>query len=312
MILHKRNIFVLIFLTGILNGCNQHDVSSVHARLFPNPPDTGNLPALPTSTTPEYRQKIINQEVLRPDGSERLKGIEYVPEDYDDFRFQNLDDVEWTGKSVQYGDFRGVSLRTSHANEGNFSHSDFRLADLRWSSFNNATMKNCNFSQAVLFRTAMNEAALDSSNFQGANMFGVKGHRSSFRYADFSNALMKESDLTDADFSHCRALNVKFIITVFAGSRFDSADFSYSDFTGAGLETCSFEYARLHNVSFKGAHLQEASFKNADLKNAIFFAAELAETDFSGAINIPEDVLPFIDENGLATGIVFSKNNGEQ
>ena len=309
MILHKRNIFVLLSLIGIMYGCSQHDVSTEHSRLFPNPPDTGNLPALPSSTTPEYRQQIINPDIPRPDGSKRLPGIEYVPEDYDDFRFQNLDDVQWTGKTVQYGDFRGVSFRTSRANEGNFSHSDFRLADLRWSSFNNSTMKNCNFSQAVLFRTAMNEAILDSSNFQGANMFGVKGHRSSFRFADFSNALMKESDLTDADFSHSRALNVKFIITVFAGSRFDSADFSYSDFTGAGLETCSFEFARLHNVSFKGAHLQEASFKNADLKNANFYAAELAETDFSGAINIPEDVLPFINENGRATGVVFSNNN---
>jgi len=140
-------------------------------------------------------------------------------------------------------------------------------------------------------------------------MFGVKGHRSSFRYADFSNALMKESELTDADFSNSKAIKVKFIITVFAGSRFDSADYSYSDFTGAGLEECSFVHARLHDVNFKGAHLQEASFRGADLKGASFFAAELVDTDFTGAINIPDDLIPFIDENGKATGVVFSVND---
>ncbi|MDY0101398.1 MAG: pentapeptide repeat-containing protein [Lentimicrobium sp.] len=311
MIFQKWRTVVFVLLLGFISGCCWHHTSTVHEQLFPDPPDTSHLLALPSSTTLEYRQKIIQEEALRPDGKKRLHGIEFVPRDYDDFRFQNLDDMQWTGKSVQYGDFRGVSLRTSNANEGNFSYSDFRLADLRWSSFNNASMRHCNFAQAILFRTAMNESILDFCDFRGANMFGVKGHRSSFRFADFSNALMKESDLTEADFAKSKALNVKFIITVFSGSRFDSADFSYSDFTGAGLEMCSFDYARLQNVSFKGAHLQEASFKNADLKNADFFAAELAETDFNCAINIPEDLLPFIDENGMGTGVVFSKNNGK-
>lgn len=308
MIPKMKSAFILIVLLGILQGCCWHNPSSVHGHLFPNKPDTSNLPALPSSTTAEYRQRLIYMEELLPNGNKRSTGIEIIPQDFDDFRFQNLDDVQWIEKSVQYGDFRGVSLRTSDASGSNFSRSDFRLADLRWSSFNNTNMKHCNFSQAILFRTAMNDASLDSCDFRGSNMFGVKGNRSSFRFADFSNALMKESDITDADFARSRALNVKFIITVFAGSRFDSADFSYSDFTGAGLETCSFEYARLHNVSFSGAHLQEASFKNADLKNANFFAAELVDTDFNCAINIPEEVKPFIDENGLATGVVYSKN----
>ncbi|MCK9452765.1 MAG: pentapeptide repeat-containing protein [Bacteroidales bacterium] len=299
----KPLLIVLVF--GLLQGCSWQNKSSVHERLFPEKADTTDLLVLPTSTTKEYRQQLINQEVLLENNQKRYRGIESVPQDFDDFRFQNLDGVQWQNVSVKYGDFRGTSLRTAIANGGNFSHSDFRLADLRWSAFSETKMNNCNFSQATLFRTAVNDAVLDSSDFRGSNMFGIKGHRSSFRYADFSNALMKESELTDADFSYSKAIKVKFIITVFSGSRFDSADYSYSDFTGAGLETCSFQYARLHHVSFKGAHLQEASFRNADLKDVEFFAAELAETDFRDALNIPETLLPFIDEEGFATGVVY-------
>ncbi|MBZ0243371.1 MAG: pentapeptide repeat-containing protein [Bacteroidales bacterium] len=301
--INKPLLIVLVF--GLMQGCSWQNKSSVHERLFPEMADTTDLLALPTSTTEEYRQQLVNQEILLANDQKRHRGMENIPQDFDDFRFQNLDGVQWQNASVMHGDFRGTSLRTANANGGNFSHSDFRLADLRWSAFNNTEMNNCNFSQAVLFRTAMNDAVLDSSDFRGSNMFGVKGHRSSFRYADFSNALMKESELTDADFSNSRAIKVKFIITVFAGSRFDSADYSYCDFTGAGLETCSFQYARLHHVSFKGAHLQEASFRNADLKNAEFFAAELVETDFRGALNIPEALLPFINDEGFATGVVY-------
>lgn len=305
MSFNVNKILLILLVSGLLQGCSWQNKTSVHEALFPELADTTDLPALPTSTTKEYRQQLINQEILLADNQKRHRGIENVPQDFDDFRFQNLDGVQWQNASVKYADFRGTSLRTANANGGIFSYSDFRLADLRWSAFNETEMKNCNFSQAVLFRTSMNDAILDSSDFRGSNMFGIKGHRSSFRYADFSNALMKESELTDADFSYSKAIKVKFIITVFAGSRFDSADYSYSDFTGAGLETCSFQFARLHHVSFKGAHLQEASFRNADLKNAEFFAAELAETDFRDALNIPENLIPFINEEGFATGVVF-------
>ncbi len=297
-------------LFAVVSSCSWLDPSDPVDDLFSNPPDTSNLLPLPTSTTAAYRQELIRKEQYLADGKQRQTGNVATPKDGDDFRFQNLDGIRWENAQVRRGDFRGVSFRTALADGSIFTGSDFRLADLRWSSFDESRMDHCDLSQSVLFRTSVNDACLDSADFRGANMFGVKGHRSSFINADFSNALMKESELMDSNFSHSKAIKVKFIITVFSGSRFDSADYSYSDFTGAGLETCSFVHARLHEVSFKGAHLQEADFSGADLLGADFYAAELAETNFAGAKNIPADLLPFINEEGLATGIVFSKNGG--
>jgi len=156
----------------------------------------------------------------------------------------------------------------------------------------------------------MNDAIANNCDLRGCNLFGLKGHRTNFRSCDFSNALMKESELTESDFSHSKAIKVSFLISVFSGSRFDSTDFSYADFTGAGLEDASFVGARLWGVSFRGAHLQYASFRNADLRGCNFFGAEMAETDFTGACNIPEHLREVLVD-GKATGTIFYNENAE-
>ncbi|HAH57533.1 MAG TPA: hypothetical protein DCL86_05255, partial [Bacteroidales bacterium] len=78
MISRMKMLAFFIVLTGIIHGCCCKDPSSVHERLFPDLPDTSNLPVLPSSTTAEYRKHIIQQEVMLPNGNQRRQGIEFI------------------------------------------------------------------------------------------------------------------------------------------------------------------------------------------------------------------------------------------
>ncbi|MCD4695639.1 MAG: pentapeptide repeat-containing protein [Bacteroidales bacterium] len=300
-------IFLLLFAIGLITGCKQY-TNPVVNNLFPHPPDTTNMLYLSNFTSKDIRKSVINEEIFLEDGTVRKKGLASVPQDYDDFRSVDLDEVYWKGEQVVGGDFRGTSFRSAKCNGGVFTNSNFRFCDIRWSVFNNSDLSNCKFCRATLFRMFVNDAILDNSDFRGANMFGVAGHRANFRNCDFTNALMKESEFLNADFTGSKAVNVKFIITVFAGAKLDSMDLSYSDFTGAGLEDVSFVHSRLINADFRGAHLQGANFKGANLSGCNFFAAEFVNTIFTGAINIPKGIEELI-EDGQITGLCYVNGN---
>ena len=301
------SIFLLLIAIVVITCCKEYTKPVVH-NLFPHPPDTTDMFYLSNFTSKDIRKSVINEEIFLEDGTVRKKGMSAVPQNYDDFRFVDLDEVYWKGEQVVSGDFRGTSFRSAKCDGGVFTDSDFRFCDIRWSAFNKSDLSNSKFCRATLFRMFVNDAVLENSNFRGANMFGVAGHRANFKNCDFTNALMKESEFLDADFTGSIAVNVKFIITVFTGAKLDSMDLSYSDFTGAGLEDVSFVNSRLIDVEFRGAHLQGANFTGADLSGCNFFAAEFVNTIFTDAINIPKGIEELI-EDGQITGLCYVNGN---
>jgi uncharacterized protein YjbI with pentapeptide repeats len=301
------SVFILFIAIGVITCCKQYTEPAVQS-LYPQPPDTSNMLYLSNFTSKDIRKAVINEEIFLEDGTVRKKGIASVPQDYDDFRLVNLDEVYWKGEQVISGDFRGTSFRSAKCDGGVFKDSDFRFCDIRWSVFNKSDLTNCNFCRATLFRMFVNDAILENSDFRGANMFGVAGHRANFRNCNFTNSLMKESEFLDADFTGSEAVNVKFIITVFTGAKLDSMDLSYSDFTGAGLEDVSFVNSRLIDAEFRGSHLQGANFTGADLSGCNFFAAEFVNTVFTDAINIPKGIENLIVD-GQITGVCAVNDN---
>ncbi|RLD45315.1 MAG: hypothetical protein DRI89_01445 [Bacteroidetes bacterium] len=302
--------FMLITGTIFFHSCNSSNNQNVYACNNEAVPDTSNMYKLANFTSKSIRKTVINEEMFLDNGEKRKKGITAIPQDKDDFRFADLDEVYWNGIHIQNADFRGSSFRSAKCDDADLSHSDFRFSDMKWSSFNRSNLSSCLFGRGTLFRIHVNDANLECSDFRGANMFGVIGHRANFRNSDFTNALMKESEFTDADFTGSKMVHVKFIITVFAGAKLDSSDFSYSDFTGAGLEETSFINSRLWNVDFRGAHLQEADFRGADIKGCNFFAVEFMETDFTDAINIPPEIQELIIDNKI-TGVCSVGSNDD-
>jgi len=309
----KYSIYILIIVliqlsiyTCVVQPCSEKN------SVFDTDTDTTKLFTFINSVKMEQRKKVIDEPTLLKNGKKRLIGVPVLPQNGDDFRKANLDKVYWRNKSVVEGDFRGARFQSADCRDGEYSNSDFRFCDVRWADFSNSIMKNCLFTQSALFRLHIKDSNLESSDFQGSNMFGVIGHRSNLRNCNFSNALLKESEFLNADFTGSKALKVRFIISVLQGSKLDSTDLSYSDFTGAGLEGVSFKNARLIDVTFQGAHLQGADFTNANLKDCNFFAAEFENTVFTNACNIPDQIKHLIVD-GKITGVCSEvKNNNKK
>ena len=291
-----------LMLLSIYYSCGIGSNAPV-SKLFPNEPDTTDLPELAVFLEADQLNAIIDEETTLSNGKKRYRGFIAVPQDKDDFRRDSLDEVYWPRVSVIEGDFRGASIRSGRCQDGNYRKADFRGADVRWTNFDGSIMDSINFNQSRLFHVKVNNVPLSNSSFRGANMFGMEGHYTTMRNCDFSGALMKDSEFLDSDLTGSIGVKTKLFRAVLIDSKLDSCDFSYADFTGAGLEKSSFINSRLWYANFQGGHLQGSNFEGADLKGCNFFGAELENTNFKNAINIPEDIKGFIDENGMATGI---------
>lgn len=270
-------------------------------------PDTTDLPEMIHYLSIEERANIVAEEVEVPNGIDRKEGIVPVPQTGDDFRGHTMDEIFWKGEKVQYADFRGVYLRSANCEHADFSHSDFRMADVRWTRFNHSILRNCNFDQSKMFRAKVSNAILDSSLMRGSNMFGLEGQQVSMRFCDFSNALMKEVDFIEADFSHSTGLNTNLLSAVLIGAKFDSSDFSYANFIGGHLSESSFKRANLIEADFKGTYLKDADFTNANLDGSDFFGARFENTIFKDAINIPLNVKKLIVD-GVANGTCTTRS----
>ena len=295
-------LILLVLFSSLYFSCGNISSAPV-SQIFPEKPDTTDLPELAIFLEKHQLDKIIDEETFLTNGEKRYKGIISVPQNYDDFRRDSLDEVYWPKISVIEGDFRGASIRSGKCYDGNYRKSDFRVADIRWSIFDGSILDSINFNQSRLFHVKVNYSKLSNSSFRGANMFGMEGHFAKMRNCDFSGALMKDSEFLDSDLTGSIAVKAKLFRAVLLKSKLDSCDFSYADFTGAGLEESTFINSRLWFANFQGGHLQGTSFQGADLKGCNFFGTEFENTNFNGAINIPEEIKPFINEEGFATGI---------
>ena len=292
----------LLILSSLYYSCGFTTAAPV-SKLFPNDPDTTNLPELAVFLEADQLAQILDEETTLSNGKKRYKGIISVPQDGDDFKRDSLDEVYWPKVSVIEGDFRGASIRSGRCQDGNYRKSDFRAADIRWTIFDGSILDSINFGQSRLFHVKVNYSNLSNSNFKGANMFGMEGHFAKMRNCDFSGALMKDSEFLESDLTGSIAVKAKLFRAVLLNSKLDSCDFSYADFTGAGLEESTFINSRLWYANFQGGHLQGTSFQGADLKGCNFFGTEFETTNFNGAINIPDEIKPFINEEGFATGV---------
>ncbi|MEN8123961.1 MAG: pentapeptide repeat-containing protein [Bacteroidota bacterium] len=295
-------IVIIVITIIVLFSCSFQSASGT-SQLFPHKPDTTNIPELAIFLEPDQLEAIINEKTLHSNGNKRYKGIKAIPQNGDDFRLDSLDEVYWPKVSVIEGDFRGTSIRSGRCMGGNYRKSDFRAADVRWTIFDGSIMDSINFQQSRLFHVKVNNVPLSNSNFRGANMFGMEGHFTKMRNCDFTGALMKDSEFLESDLTGSVGIKAKLFRAVLIKSKLDSCDFSYADFTGAGLEESTFINSRLWYANFQGGHLQGTDLRGADLKGCNFFGTEFENTNFKDAINIPKEILGFIDENGLATGI---------
>ncbi|HHB52051.1 MAG TPA: pentapeptide repeat-containing protein, partial [Saprospiraceae bacterium] len=189
-------VLLVVFFLNSFSACTEGNKSD-SGGLYPEKADSTNLPELLIFLEENQIANIVNEETTLQNGKKRMRGIKPVPQDFDDFRGDSLDEVYWNKMSVIEGDFRGASIRSARCSDGNFRKSDFRAADVRWSIFNGSTMDSANYEQSRLFHVKVSYADLSNSNFRGADMFGMEGHFTKMRNCDFSGALMKDSEFLD-------------------------------------------------------------------------------------------------------------------
>ena len=283
------NIIILLSLVFIWQACNLA-TENISSQLFPNPPDTANLLAFSTHINPEQIAKVISEETQLRNGLTREIGNTEDPKNGDDFRDYHFDNVAWRMIQIQDGDFRGCYFRSANCDISDFSYSDFRIGNFESAKFNKATLVSCNFNQASLFLFHADYAMMDYSSFIGTNMFGIHANEASLRYCDLSNALLRDGQFADADFTGSTAVKTNFLTVLLVDAKLDSTDLSYSDFSGASMERASFVNARIHSAIFFETNLKDVDFTGADLKGCNFIGAGFWNTIFKDAINIPESL----------------------
>ncbi len=294
-------------------GCSNKPASTNDTSAKDKAPKGLEVPATPAPSTflkiaefvsPQEMDSIISQKTTLSDKKVRMKGIAPVPQNGDDFRRANLDGVYWHNVSVAEGDFRGASMRSVKAEESIFQNSDFRVADIRWTLFNSSIMAHCNFNQAKLFHVHVNFTNLNNSTFRGANMFGMEGHHAQMKHCDMTNALMKDSEFTDTDFTGSLFVHTRLIRAVMTGSTFDYVNCTDADFSGGNLDNASFRNANCTRANFQGNGMKNTDFSGSDLSGCNFFGARLKTVNFKDAKNIPDNVRKLIVNDTVTANIL--------
>jgi Pentapeptide repeats (8 copies) len=151
----------------------------------------------------------------------------------------------------------------------------------------------------LTYAPSLVDADLQRTNLQRSYLGYVDASGADFYRADLSYGSLRLAAAPKAQFYQARLLE-----TVFQGANLERANFFEADLTGAkfgpdetdGLQTrtnaqrARFDHARLVNAVFAGADLRHASFRKAELDGVQFQGAQLADSDFSGARDIPDEV----------------------
>ncbi len=117
-------------------------------------------------------------------------------------------------KSVWYGlDLSQINLQASNLSESDFRSCAFTAADLRGSIFQKCNMVGAKFIRARCEPLYIDNKRKLNASFAGANL----------RYADFTQANLRETD-------------------------FSGADLSFANFTDANITGADFAYAKLHQA----------------------------------------------------------------
>ncbi len=281
----KTSIYIILLLSVVVYSCE--NAVNVSSRLFPNPPDTSNFVKFAGKLSVNEKAWLIADTTYSREGKIRKRGIQEVPQDGDDFRGFGFDGGILNNITVRDADFRGDYFRSANAIHSNFSYSDFRWVNMESARFFASKLISCNFTQASMFFFYADSAILDSSLLLSANLFGIHADDASLRYCNFSNALMRDADFINSDFTGSIAIMANMEHSVFIQSKMDSMDLSFVSTSGTTFKGASFVNSRLWYADLSETNLDGVDFSGADLKGCNFNGANFKNTIFKGAFNIP-------------------------
>jgi uncharacterized protein YjbI with pentapeptide repeats len=120
------------------------------------------------------------------------------------------------------------------------------------------------------------------------------------RYCNISNAMLRDADFINTDFTGSLAVSALLTHSIFINAKMDSMDLSYVVGSLSTFKGASFVNSRLWNADFSETNLDAVDFSGADLKECNFNGANFKNTNFKNAINIPENIKSKLIDNKLS------------
>ncbi len=191
------------------------------------------------------------------------------------------------GKRYRVGseDFTGMNLSGLNLSQAQMRGASFAGADL-----SGARLEGTDFSEADLSRANMADAHAPRAIFARANLTyadlnGTQAPQANFNFADLQGAKLKDAVL---DGAQMREANLQGIVAPelrLVGANLRSARLFESILPGADLRGADLRNARLERTVFIGANLAGASLKEAEILDL-----DYAQTDFTVALDVPQDI----------------------
>jgi len=134
----------------------------------------------------------------------------------------------------------------------------------------------------------MNLAAvnLSAANLDHAALDGTDLSKASLNGARFNEAMVVGANFTDAQLFEAQLSGI-FVYSVFTRANLQLADLNHS-----GFRQANFDQADLKGTNLSHANLGHVSLRGADLRNADLTGAYLEAADLTGALTLPNAIIP--------------------
>lgn len=173
-----------------------------------------------------------------------------------------LDGIELIGLELDNIDFSGISMQRATINDCSLKGAKFISANLSHSN-----LRNNDFSDARFIATTLESADLSDCKIVGASFLTATVRGARLERIDF-----RGHDLRSLDLRH----------TSLANSNLEGLLLQRFDLSGVNLEGANLANANLTKVNLTEANLQKANLCGAQLQNAIFRKANLEGADLRG------------------------------
>jgi len=212
-----------------------------------------------------------------------------------------IKDANFSGAKFQNVDFSGTIFQNANFSGVTFENADFLATKFnKTSNFSNIVVKNkVNFSESIF-----NDADFNSSSLKKAQFIGTK-----FVKADFSLAIIEDSDFFGANFEK----EALFVGTQIKRTRFPKAVFkNRAHFTGASLAKTNFHQCNFNLLNMDHVKINVAVFQGSTFHGSVnFSSSELEKVDFFGTnfkknVNFSESDL---QEVSFSQGGILGKSN---
>lgn len=192
-----------------------------------------------------------------------------------------------------------ASIHRAQFRHCRFDAVDFSEATLADLVFMEQTFHDVSFNQAHIRKLAFIQCRLERASFSAADIVGLGFVETDARGVHFDRAslrkacFVKDSVLTDANFTQARLTEVNLRQVSAQRANFSGARISQCDFSDAYLEAANLQGVKLDNgymvrtdlsaanlarADLIGGYLRRANLRGANLREANLFRAHLAET----------------------------------